>query len=172
MLKRPGRRQADGRWFASAAERNKGPILEVLETVLPRRGLVLEVASGTGQHIVHFASALPELTWQPSDPDPDLRASVRSRIEDEQLANVNAPLDLDVAQPPWPVASADALVCINMIHIAPWPATRALFEGAKTIVPLGHIVFMHGCSFFCRPKRLFPTPLHDYGSSKKVYVVG
>lgn len=143
MRKWLGRKQ-DDRWFASAAERNKGPILDVLASVLPQRGVVLEIASGTGQHVVHFANALHELTWQPSDPDPDLRESIRLRIANERLANVNAPLDLDVAQLPWPLASADALVCINMIHVAPWSATHALFDGAQNVISSGHIVFLYG----------------------------
>jgi hypothetical protein len=144
MLKWMGRKQDDGKWFAAAAERNKGPILAVLEKVLPKRGVILEIASGTGQHVVHFAKALPELTWQPSDPDPDLRESIRLRIEDERLANVNAPLDLDVGRRPWPLASADALVCINMIHVAPWSATHALFDGARQMLSPGHDVFLYG----------------------------
>ena len=144
MSKWLGRKQAGGKWFAAAAERNKGPILEVIEKILPPRGVVLEIASGTGQHVVHFASALRELTWQPSDPDADLRESIRWHIADQRLANVNAPLDLDVARVPWPLASADALVCINMIHVAAWSATHALFDGARSIVSSGHIVLLYG----------------------------
>jgi len=144
MLKKLGRQQPDGQWFISAAERNKAPILAVLQTVLPTHGVILEVASGTGQHVVHFAEALPDLTWQPSDPDADLRASIRLRIEDRRLANVNAPLDLDVARVPWPVDRADAVVCINMIHVAPWAATHALFDGAEKCLAAGHVLFLYG----------------------------
>ncbi len=144
MLKWMGRQQDDGRWFTAAAERNKAPILAVLEKGLPRQGVVLEIASGTGQHVVHFASALPELTWQPSDPDAGLRESIRLRIADERLANVNAPLDLNVERLPWPLASADALVCINMIHVAPWSATHALFDGAERLLSPGHKVVLYG----------------------------
>jgi SAM-dependent methyltransferase len=155
MLKWFGRQQHDGRWFTPAAERNKGPILDVLAKVLPQRGVVLEIASGTGQHAVHFAGALPDLTWQPSDPDPDLRSSIRLRTEDAGLANVNAPLDLDVGRVPWPIAAADALICINMIHVAPWSATHALFDGAGRVVPAGHVVLLYG------PFRRFGRPTSE-----------
>jgi hypothetical protein len=145
MLRQPGEKLADGKCFAPSAERNKGPILDVLARVLPGRGVVLEIASGTGQHVVHFAKALPELTWQPSDPDAELRESVALRVRAEQLANVNPPIDLDVTRLPWPLRTAvDAVVCINMIHIAPWSATRALFEGAKALLPTQHVLFLYG----------------------------
>ena len=98
MLRKRGERLSDGRWHAAPAERNRGPILEVLQRVLPRSGLVLEIASGTGQHIVHFARALPALIWQPSDADPDLRRSVALWIEHEGLSNVRDPLPLDVRE--------------------------------------------------------------------------
>jgi len=130
--------------LAPAAERNKGPILDVLARVLPRSGLVLEVASGTGQHAVHFAEALPELTWQPSDPDPSSRASIRGWIAERRLVNVRAPLDLDVLRPPWPIARADAMVCINMIHIAPWTAAEALIAGACALLDTGAPFFLYG----------------------------
>ena len=113
-----------------AAERNKGPILAVLKRVLPASGLVLEIASGTGQHAIHFARELPQLIWQPSEPDPGLRASIRAWVTQAGLPNVRGPLDLDVHTRPWAVETADAVVCINMIHIAPWSATAALMSGA------------------------------------------
>ena len=103
MLRQHGERRADGKWFIAAAERNKGPIRDVLARVLPRRGVVLEIASGTGQHVVHFAKAFSGLTWQPSDPDSELRESIALRVRDEQLPNVNPPIDLDVARLPWPL---------------------------------------------------------------------
>jgi tRNA G46 methylase TrmB len=102
MLRQHGEKLADGKWFLAAAERNKGPILDVLARVLPRRGVVLEIASGTGQHVIHFAKALSELTWQPSDPDAELRESIALRVGAERLANVNPPIDLDVSRLPWP----------------------------------------------------------------------
>jgi len=144
MLRQRGEKQADGKWFLPPAERNKGPILEVLSRVLPIRGVVLEIASGTGQHVVHFAKALPGLTWQPSDPDPELRESIALRVREEQLANVNPPLDLDVTRLPWPLQTADAAVCINMIHVAPWSATLALLEASKAVLPAQHVLFLYG----------------------------
>ena len=144
MLRQRGEKQADGKWFTDTAERNKGPILDILARVLPRQGVVLEVASGTGQHVLHFAKALPGLTWQPSDPDPELRESIALRVKEQQLANVNRPIDLDVTRLPWPLQTADAVVCINMIHVAPWSATLALFEGAKALLPTQHVLFLYG----------------------------
>lgn len=144
MLKQRGEKQADGKWFTSSAERNKDPILAVLARVLPRRGVVLEIASGTGQHILHFANALPGLAWQPSDRDPELRESIALRVNEQQLANVNRPIDLDVTRLPWPLQTADAVVCINMIHVAPWSATLALLEGAKALLPTQHVLFLYG----------------------------
>lgn len=144
MLKQQGEKTADGKWSIPAAERNKGPILDVLARVLPERGVVLEVASGTGQHVIHFAKALPGLTWQPSDPDAELRGSIARRVEEERLANVNLPIDLDVARLPWPLQAADAVLCINMIHVAPWSATLALLEGAKALLPIRHVLYLYG----------------------------
>jgi len=144
MLKQRGEKQADGKWFTSSAERNKDPILAVLARVLPRRGVVLEIASGTGQHILHFANALPGLAWQPSDRDPELRESIALRVKEQQLANVNRPINLDVTRLPWPLQTADAVVCINMIHVAPWSATLALLEGAKALLPTQHVLFLYG----------------------------
>src|SRR4026207_2226504 len=123
MLRQRGEKQADGKWFLPPAERNKGPILDVLSRVLPTRGVVLEIASGTGQHVVHFAKALPGLTWQPSDPDSELRRSIALRVEEAQLPNVNSALDLDVTRLPWPLQTADVVLAINLIHVAPWSAT-------------------------------------------------
>jgi hypothetical protein len=144
MLKQRGQKAADGKWASPSAERNKGPILDVLARVLPRSGVVLEIASGTGQHVVHFARALPDLTWQPSDPDAELRESIALRIGEDRLANVNGPIDLDVTKLPWPLQSADAVLAINMIHVAPWSATLALFEGAKALLAEGHVLFLYG----------------------------
>ena len=144
MLKQHGDKAANGKWSTPSAERNKEPILGVLARVLPRRGQVLEIASGTGQHVVHFAKALPGLTWQPSDPDPELRESIVLRLREEQRPNVNLPIDLDVARLPWPLQTADAVVAINMIHVAPWSATPALFEGARALLSAGQVLFLYG----------------------------
>ena len=144
MLKQRGEKTADGKWSIPAAERNKDPILGVLARVLPSRGLVLEVASGTGQHVMHFAEALSDLTWQPSDPDAELRESIALRIQEERRANVNWPIDLDVTKLPWPLQTADAVVAINLIHVAPWSATLALFEGAKALLSTQGVLFLYG----------------------------
>jgi len=144
MLKQHGEKTTEGKWTTPSAERNKGPILEVLARVLPRRGLVLEIASGTGQHVVHFANALPDLTWQPSDQDQELRHSIALRVTEEHRDNIERPIDLDVTRLPWPLQTADALVAINMIHVAPWSATLALFEGAKALLTPGQVLFLYG----------------------------
>ncbi len=133
-----------GRRVASAAERNKDAILSILRGALPASGLVIEVASGTGQHVVHFARALPDLVWQPSDPDPGHRASIAAWTAHEKLANVRAPLDLDVSLADWPVDRADAVVCINLVHIAPWAATAALVRGAARLLEPGGVLFLYG----------------------------
>jgi SAM-dependent methyltransferase len=132
------------RQSAPAAERNREPILAVLRRVLPPSGLVLEIASGTGQHAVHFAAALPDLDWQPSDAAPDARASVAAWAAHAALGNLREPLDLDVLREPWPVAAADAVVCINLIHIAPWAATRALLSGAARVLGPGGVLVLYG----------------------------
>ena len=129
---------------ASAAERNKGPILEVLSRVLPASGTVLEIASGTGQHAVHFARALPALEWQPSDPDEAARRSISAWIAQEELPNLRVPLDLDVRAWPWPVDEACAIVCINMIHISPWLAAETLVRGAGQLLVEGGVLFLYG----------------------------
>ncbi len=129
---------------ASAAERNKGPILEVLRRVLPENGLILEIASGTGQHVLHFAAALPELTWQPSDADPEMRKLISANVGAVNLSNINTVLELDVLKTPWPVSEADALLCINMIHISPWAATVALFDGARDTLSAEDVLFLYG----------------------------
>src|SRR4029078_3836451 len=144
MLKQRGERTADGKWSTPSAERNKGPIHDVLARVLPRSGLVLGIASGTGQHVVHFAKALPDLTWQPADPDAELRESIALRVREEQRANVNLPFDLDVIKRSLALQTADAVLAINMIHVAPWSATLALFEGAKALLAAGQVLFLYG----------------------------
>ena len=127
-----------------SAERNKGLISEVLAQVLPERGVVLEVGSGTGQHVVQFARAMPNLIWQPSECDADCLRSIQAWISVEKLFNVRPPLQLDVNAFPWPIDSAAALVCINMIHIAPWSATEALFEGSRSLLSGGDLLCIYG----------------------------
>jgi cyclopropane fatty-acyl-phospholipid synthase-like methyltransferase len=116
---------------SAAAERNKDPILTVLESVLPEQGTVLEIASGAGQHVCFFAAALPNIRWQPTEPDAPQREAISARIRAAGLTNVEPPIALDVHEPRWPVqASYDAILCINMIHISRWSATNALCLGA------------------------------------------
>jgi SAM-dependent methyltransferase len=144
MLKAVGQQLDDGRWLTDTVKRNQEPILAELRRVLPEAGVVLEIASGTGQHVIHFASALSRLTWQPSEADPAFRRSIEAWIAKEAPANIRTPLDLDVLRSPWPVAHADAVLCINMIHVSPWAATRALLDGAKSILPIGGVLFLYG----------------------------
>jgi SAM-dependent methyltransferase len=129
---------------SAAAERNRAPILEVLARHLPASGTVLELASGSGQHIAHFAQHLPQLHWQPSDPDPQCRASVEAWCADAGLANVRPPLALDARELPWPVADLGAVVAINLIHISPWPVTEAVFSGAAQSLGPEGLVYLYG----------------------------
>ena len=134
----------DLRCSAPAAQRNRDPILDVLRQHLPASGTVLEVASGTGEHIVHFARALPHLDWQPSDPSPEARRSIAAWVKVEDLTNVHPPVALDAAQSSWPVALAAAIICINMIHISPWEATVGLMRQAANILPEGGLLYLYG----------------------------
>jgi SAM-dependent methyltransferase len=139
---KPSTEPQPGRLLAAATERNREPILEVLRRVLPPAGLVLEIASGTGQHVSFFARALPTLRWQPSDPSP-----VHLRSIDAWAAgadNIAASVPLDVEAEPWAVSRVDAILNINMIHIAPWSATEALFRGAARLLPPGGVLFLYG----------------------------
>jgi tRNA G46 methylase TrmB len=135
---------ADGRLVSPSAQRNREPIAQVLCEVLPQVGVVLEVSSGTGQHVVHFARSMPGITWQPSERDAGCLRSISEWLASEQLANVRAPLHLDVHDAIWPLSSADAIVCINMIHIAPWTATRALMRGAGVTLGAGGLLYLYG----------------------------
>jgi SAM-dependent methyltransferase len=135
------------RRHAPAALRNREPILAALKRHLPARGAVLEVASGTGEHAVHFAAALPHLVFRPSDPDPDARASIDAWAEGAGLPNLRAALDLDAAAPEWERAvagGADAVLCVNMVHIAPWAATGGLMRGAARLLPAGGVLCLYG----------------------------
>lgn len=129
---------------APAAQRNRQPILEVLQPRLPDQGLVLEIASGSGEHIVHFAAAAPHLTFQPSDPDEGARASIDAWVEDLGLANVRPALEIDVTSAAWPVERAAAVLCSNMIHIAPWEAAMGLIAGAGRLLPADGLLFLYG----------------------------
>jgi len=129
---------------APAAERNKAPILEVLRETLPRRGLVLEVASGSGQHAAYFAGMLPKLIWQPSDHDPGAIESIAAYVAEARLPNLLAPLSVDATQASWPLTRADAIICINMIHIAPWEACLGLLDASARLLPPGAPLVLYG----------------------------
>ncbi|HEX7910282.1 MAG TPA: DUF938 domain-containing protein [Paraburkholderia sp.] len=132
------------RQHSPSAERNRAPILAVLRQVLPATGRVLEIASGTGQHAIHFARAMPGLDWQPSDADEEARASIAAWTAHEGLPNIRAPLALDVHQADWGIDALDAVVCINMIHISPWSAAQALFAGAGHRLADGGVLYLYG----------------------------
>jgi SAM-dependent methyltransferase len=134
----------DPKFYAPAVARNREPILTVLRRVLPTDGLVLEVASGSGEHAAFFAAALPRLTWQPSDPDPRARASIAAFAEAGTAPNLLPPLELDATAAAWPVARVAAVVCINMIHIAPWSACEGLVAGAARVLPPGGVLYLYG----------------------------
>jgi hypothetical protein len=138
---------AGGDWpplpVSPPAERNKQPIADVLARVLPQAGVVLEIASGTGQHAEHFARAFPKLTWQPSDADVAALATLAERVRRAALPNLRAPLELDVHAPP-PVGGIAAIVCSNMIHIAPWSACAALLLHAERWLESGAPLVLYG----------------------------
>jgi len=127
-----------------AAERNQGPILAALERLLPRRGAVLEIASGTGQHAAHFAAAVAQWDWQPSDAEPGALASIDARCAG--LANVRPALLLDVLRPTWPGVppAVDAIFCANMLHISPWPTCAALMQGAARHLATNGVLVLYG----------------------------
>ena len=134
----------DHRQYAPATVRNRDFILDVLRDVLPMTGVILEIASGSGEHVVHFARNFPSLAFQPSDPEPDALRSISAWVEAADVANVRAPIVLDASQSPWPIASADGIICINMIHISPWDATVGLIRGAAAILPPGSPLYLYG----------------------------
>jgi Protein of unknown function (DUF938) len=135
---------SDDRQYAPATVRNRDFILDVLRDVLPKTGVILEIASGSGEHIVHFAKNLPSLVFQPSDPDADARLSVAAWVKATDVSNVRSPIALDASSPVWPIASADGIICINMIHISPWEATVGLINGAAAALPPGSPLYLYG----------------------------
>ena len=134
----------DARRFAPAVARNRDPILAVLRDHLPARGLLLEIASGSGEHAVHLAASFPGLTFQPSDPDAGARASIDAWRREAGLSNLLPALALDAAAAEWPIARADALLCINMIHISPWSATEGLLRGSARLLAPGAPLILYG----------------------------
>ncbi|NML11372.1 DUF938 domain-containing protein [Sphingobium sp. AR-3-1] len=135
--------QKDLRRYAPATTRNRDAIVAVLRDAFPSSGLVLEVASGSGEHAVHFAVAFPALDWQPSDPDPAALASIAVWRAEADLPNLHPPIQLDAAGD-WPIAQADAILCINMIHISPWDSTLGLLKGAGQALPPGGLLYLYG----------------------------
>lgn len=142
------RDDGDGaRRHAPATLRNRDAIAAVLADWLPPAGTVLEVASGSGEHVVHFAAAFPRLDWQPSDPDPDALSSIAAWSADERAPNLAPPLMLDAAAADWPLASADAVLCINMVHISEWAATVGLFTQSAKLLQKGVPLILYGPYF-------------------------
>lgn len=138
----------DARQYAAATQRNRQPILEVLLKVLPPTGNILEIASGTGEHSVFFAPRLSPRQWIPSEPNPMLRASILAWQKYNPAENLSPPLDIDVCHQPWSIENQttkiNAIVNINMIHIAPWDACLGLMAGAERILPKGGILYLYG----------------------------
>ena len=136
----------DGALASPAVARNTAPILEVLRAHLPARARVLEIASGSGEHAVAFARALPATTWTPSDPSPEARASIAAWTAETGLDNVRPALTLDAADPDgWPEVDVQAVFCANMTHISPWAATEGLLDGAGRILPdPGGLLILYG----------------------------
>ena len=135
---------SDDRQHAPATLRNRDFILKVLRDLLPMTGVILEIASGSGEHIVHFARNFPALVFQPSDPDPDALLSIAAWVSATAVTNVRAPLVLDASRSVWPIASANGIVCINMVHISPWEATVGLIKGAAAILPPASPLYLYG----------------------------
>jgi SAM-dependent methyltransferase len=135
---------SDPRLYHAHVVRNRDPILDVLRRVLPTEGLVLEIASGSGEQAVYFAQRLPSLRWQPTDVDAELLASIAAHRAAADAPNLLAPLHLDAKSQRWPVTRADALVCINMIHITPWNVSEGLMAGARRTLGAGGVVYLYG----------------------------
>lgn len=139
---------------APAAARNREELLAALTRFLPPRGLVLELGSGTGEHAVFLARALPGLVWQPSDPDPLARESIADWSAEARLPNLRPPLDLDLRLLAWRRRAADALLVVNVLHVAPPEVSEALLEGAPEVLPEGGPLCVYGP--FAPPGALSP----------------
>ena len=137
-------RSSAGRRSAPAALRNREPIADVLRDWLPTHGLVLEIASGTGEHAAYFAEAFPNLEWQPSDMHADALASIAAWRDEANLSNLREPLVLDASMRAWPIAAADAVLNINMVHISPWSAALGLLDGAARLLGPGAPLVLYG----------------------------
>lgn len=134
---------AEAKRTAPATERNRDAITHVLKGCLPAQGRVLEIASGTGEHIVHFAAQFPHLAWQPSDSDPLALASIAAWRAESGGDNLLAPVEVDAAAD-WQVQDISAILCINMVHISPWEATKGLMRNAGRLLPKGGVLYVYG----------------------------
>ncbi|RGP40849.1 UPF0585 protein C16orf13 like protein [Altererythrobacter insulae] len=130
--------------YAPATLRNRDAIAAILVKELPETGIVLEIASGSGEHAVYFAPRFPDLVWQPSDPSEEALLSIEAWRSESGANNLGAPIRIDASSDQWPMSHADALVCINMVHISPWEATQGLFAGAKRILPETAPLILYG----------------------------
>jgi hypothetical protein len=135
---------AGTRRSAPAALRNRGPIAAVLAEWLPATGLVLEIASGSGEHAVHFAERFPALEWQPSDVHADALASIRAWRNEAGVRNIREPIAIDAASSNWPLDRADAVLSINMVHISPWPSALGLLDGAARLLRAAAPLILYG----------------------------
>ena len=135
---------SDDKRHAPATLRNRDAIVAVLADWLPATGTVLEVASGSGEHAIHFAATFPALCWQPSDPDPAGLVSIAAWSAEAGRANIAPPLALDASADGWPIEHADAILCINMVHISPWAATQGLLAGAARLLAPGGPLVLYG----------------------------
>ncbi len=145
--------------FAPATVRNREAIAEVLGGILPDKGMVLEIASGTGEHLVYFARVFPHLDWQPSDYDDAGLASIAVWSDEAGLPNILPPVRIDALASDWPISRADAMLCINMIHISPWEATAGLMTGAGRVLATGAPLYLYG------PYRQHGVPLAEGNAS-------
>ncbi|MEN9230589.1 MAG: DUF938 domain-containing protein [Thermostichus sp. DG02_5_bins_236] len=154
--------EPESRRYAPATLRNRDPILKVLKQVLPSRGTVLEIGSGTGEHAIYFAPRLPHCIWQPSEPDPELLRSIQAWQQEFPAANLRPPMALDTRDPIWPVETSSpdppmtAMVSINMIHISPWASCLGLMAGAARVLPPDGILYLYG-PFRCQGEDMAPS---------------
>jgi len=134
----------DDRRSAPAAQRNREPIADVLREWLPEEGVVLEIASGTGEHAVYFAERFPRLRWQPSDIDPGALRSIHAWRASSKPENLAEPIVVDASAQDWPIDRADAVLSINMVHISPWASALGLIDGAARLLPPGGPLILYG----------------------------
>ena len=134
----------DPRRYAPATARNRDPLLQVLKSLLPQTGTILEIASGTGEHACYFAPAFGDTVWQPSDTDESAIASINAHRQADAPANLASPLYLNVMESEWPVSAADAVLCVNMVHIAPWACCESLLQGCAHVLPPGAPLVLYG----------------------------